>query len=159
MPRATSSAPMFGTGVPSLSLDTCSCTTGLPRSVKAINYWRNTYKNASKPAESKCSICTELAMFVATPPGSTPLHRIPSLWNRHATFLVAPTYIYISLIRICQSRMCKEAFTYQAMFTCRIGYTRACARRSSLAGNIYNGAFALGFHGGKHRFHHTDRHR
>lgn len=53
-----------------------------------------TYKNALKPAESKCSICTEDAMFVATPktrqkslragklshipPGSTPLQRMLS---------------------------------------------------------------------------------
>jgi hypothetical protein len=96
IPRATSSAPMQGTGVPSLSFATCIWTTGLRTSAGHTCVGGETHKKELNPAESKCSICTEDAMFVATPPGSTLLHRMPSLWNRQATFFVAPTFLHIS---------------------------------------------------------------
>jgi hypothetical protein len=96
MPRATSSTPIQGTGVPSLSFATCIWTTGLRMSAGCTYRRDNTHKKELNPAESKCSICTEDAMFVATPPGSTLLQRIPSWWKRHATFLVAPISMDIS---------------------------------------------------------------
>jgi hypothetical protein len=98
MPRATSSTPMYGTGVPSLSFETCIWTTGLSKvSGHKICESEGTHKKELNPTESKCSICTEDAMLVATPPGSTLLHRMPSWWNRHATFFVAPTCQKVSL--------------------------------------------------------------
>lgn len=96
IPRATSSTPITGTGLPSLSFETCSWTIGLFHQLTKIREKvRETHKKELNPSGSKCSMRTEEAILVATPayselekvnrgfetnspPGRIPLQRIPS---------------------------------------------------------------------------------
>ena len=61
----------------------------------SVNGAGRTHSTCAYPSESHSSLCPEaivLPMLESMAPGSTALHRIPSLRNRQATFLVAPIY-------------------------------------------------------------------